>query len=40
MIHQVVDVALASEQISKASDDHREALAAREETGAPKFTGM
>lgn len=40
MTHEVIDVALAYEQISKASDDHQEALAAREEKRAPKFTGM
>lgn len=40
MAHQVIDTALAYEQVSKASDDHQEALAAREEKRAPKFTGM
>lgn len=40
MTHEVIDTALAYEQISKASDDHQEALAAREEKRAGKFTGM
>lgn len=40
MAHEVMDVALAYEQISKASDDHQEALAAREEKRPPKYTGM
>jgi enoyl-CoA hydratase len=40
MAHEVIDVALAYEQISKASDDHQEALAARDEKRTPKFTGM
>lgn len=40
MAHELIDTALAYEQVSKASDDHQEALAAREEKRAPKFTGM
>ena len=39
MSNLVLDQSLAYEQISKATDDHQEALAARAEKRKPKFTG-